>query len=331
MTYLTSSFSIILILLLSINMFSGVFAVKPEDNAPYANKTQLINLKTFPTLRIAFKAFEDGKKNKTSSMHIFGDLDKLFKPRELVATAVYKTKNKLRPGDIIQMRNYEYTFLLYLGRDSYGEIYLENLQSRFKISPQYFEKFFTGKTIEVKYNSSNVDSKESNILVEDPDIDTSPVEHGKPPQSDYDWNNAHNDPRIIALTQSVTEDKETPREKCVAIFEYVQKEYNWHDHDDTRCSIGQVLEGKSGNCCELSRLVISMVRSLDIPVETRYKHAFNSYYCTHRTIGHIHVQFKFDDGEWVDADASSDYTLFGEQSPIYKETYVQAYYYNLPF
>ena len=329
MTSLTSSFSIILILLLSISMFSGVFTVKPEDNAPYVNAAR-VDLKIFPSLRVAFKAFKDGKYNKTSSMHMLGDLDKLFKPRNLVATAVYKTKNKLRPGDIVQMRNYESPFLLYLGRDSNGEIHLENLHRRFKISPQYFEKVFTGKTIEV-FNSLNVDSKESNILIDDPDIVTSPLERGTPPQSDYDWNNAQNDPRIIALARSITDDEETPREKCVAIFKYVQKDYEWHEHDDTRCSIGQVLDSKSGNCCELSRLVVSLVRSLDIPVETRYKHAFNNYYNSHKTIGHIHTQFKFDDGDWVDADASSDYTVFGEQSPIYKENYVQAYYQELPF
>jgi hypothetical protein len=125
-------------------MFSGVFAVKSEDNAPYVNAAG-VDLKIFPSLRVAFKAFKDVKNNKTSSMHILGDLDKLLKPRNLVATAVYKTKNKLRPGDIVQMRNYESPFLLYLGRDSNGQIHLENLHGRFKISSQYFEKVFTGK------------------------------------------------------------------------------------------------------------------------------------------------------------------------------------------
>ena len=98
-----------------------------------------------------------------------------------------------------------------------SEIHLENLHRRFKISSQYFEKVFTGKTIEV-FNSLNVDSKESNILIDNPDIVTSPLEHGPPPQSDYDWNNAQNDPRIIALARSITDDEENSQREVRCNF-----------------------------------------------------------------------------------------------------------------
>ncbi|WP_338038053.1 transglutaminase domain-containing protein [Methanobacterium spitsbergense] len=71
----------------------------------------------------------------------------------------------------------------------------------------------------------------------------------------------------MELAESITEDKETSWDKCPAIFCYVQTNYKWHDHDNTECSLNEVMNNKTGNCCELSRLEIAMVTSLDIDVE----------------------------------------------------------------
>jgi hypothetical protein len=332
MKYIKSFFSIFLIVLLSITMFPGFCAVKCDEKVEYNANTKYVKFNQFPLSynKISNKSFEKQDKTK-SRLNVWGDQTKFSKSRDLIANSVKKTKNKLRPGDIVRVKNFDSTFLVYLGRDSNGEMHLENIHQKFKWSPQYFEKIYTGKTIEIRYNSSNEKTKESNIIIEDPSLNNNLVEDGTRPQSDHDWNNAENDPRIIALAESITMDKDTPQEKCTAIFQYIQQNYQWHDHDDTICSIGEVLETKTGNCCEMSRLMNSMVKSLDIPVETRYKHVSNYYYQTHKTAGHIYTQFKFEDGEWVDADVSSDYTSFGHESNLYKVNYVMAYYDSLPF
>lgn len=331
MKYFKSVFSIFLILLLSIVMFPGLSAVKSTDGAQYDANTRNVKWNLFHSSHRSSKKSFENTGNITSRVNIFGDQIGFSKSRDLIASSVKKTKNKLRPGDIVRVKNFDSTFLVYLGRDSYGEIHLENVDKKFKLSPQYFDKLYTGKSLEIMYNSSNENIKESNIFIEDPGLNTDPVEDGERPKSDHDWENADNDPRIIELAESITADQETPKDKCSAIFQYIQKNYQWHEHEDTICSIGEVLETRTGNCCELSRLMISMVKSVDVPVETRYKHVSNYYYQTHKTVGHIYTQFKFDDEEWVDADASSDYTSFGQESRLYKVNYIMAYYDSLPF
>jgi hypothetical protein len=331
MKYFKSFFSIFLILLLSITMFPGFYAVKSGERTQYDANPKNVKFNQLPvSKKISNKSFEK-QGNITSRVNIFGDQIGFSKSKDLIANNIKKTKNKLRPGDIVRVKNFDSTFLVYLGRDSNGEIHLENVHNKFKWTPQYFDKFYTGKTIEIKYNHSNEKIKESNIIIEDPNLNTKYSEDGTRPLSDHDWENAENDPRIIALAESITEDKDDPIGKCTAIFQYIQQNYQWHQHDNTICSISEVLDNKTGNCCELSHLMIAMVKSVDIPVETRYKHVTNYYYQTHSTAGHIYTQFKFDEGDWVDADVSSDYTSFGHESNLYKVNCVIGYYDILPF
>jgi radical SAM protein with 4Fe4S-binding SPASM domain len=194
MKYIKSFFSIFLILLLSITMFPGFYAVKCNERVEYDVNTKNVKFNQFPLSynKISNELLEKQDKIK-SRVNVWGDQTKFSKSRDLIANYVKKNKNKLRPGDIVRVKNFDSTFLVYLGRDSNGQMHLENMHQKFKWSPQYFEKFYTGKTIEIRYNSSNENTRESNIIIEDPSLNTDHVDGGKRPQSDHDWNNAENE------------------------------------------------------------------------------------------------------------------------------------------
>ena len=195
-----------------------------------------------------------------------------------------------------------------------------------KYTKKYFDTVYTGKTVELTENNHNISSVQAKTVEKSVNTTTPIFEQS----NQYNWYNAYQDPRIIELAESITEDKETSWDKCKAIFYYVQTNYKWHGHDNTECSLNDVLNNKTGNCCELSQLEIAMVKSLDIDVETRYKHSNVYYYSSHLTHGHISAQFKLDDN-WVDADTSTDGIIFGEECQIYREDSVVAYYDELPF
>ena len=269
---------------------------------------------------------KQNEENLKSNVDKYNDFIGKINNKNIVAKGVKKTRNKLKPGDIVQIKNSNNPFLLYMGKDDNGNIHLENSYNELTYTKKYFDAIYTGKTIEITENSSNIYSVQAKTVEKSLNTTTTIPEQS----NQYNWDNAYQDPRIIALAESITEDKETSWDKCEAIFYYVQKNYKWHDHDNTECSLNEVLNNKTGNCCELSRLEIAMVKSLDIDVETRYKHANVYYYCSHVTHGHILAQFKVYDN-WVDADASTDGIIFGQECQIYREDCMVAYYDELSF
>ncbi|WP_048190326.1 transglutaminase family protein [Methanobacterium sp. SMA-27] len=329
MKFLKPSLSIISIIMFSTTMIIGASASNFADHKT-GNSGALLD--THPISSSYILAFgnimkeEQNKKNLKSDMDKYNDFIGNFYNENLIAKGVKKTRNKLEPGDIVQIKNNKTPFLLYLGKDADGNIHLENSYNELTYTKKFFDSVYAGKAIELTENSSNISSVQAKTVEKSLNIST-PVQEQ---QNQYNWDNAYQDPRIIELAESITEDKETSWDKCQAIFCYVQTNYKWHDHDNTECSLNEVLNNKTGNCCELSRLEIAMVKSLDIDVETRYKHSNDYFYYSHVTHGHLAAQFKIDDN-WVDADASTDGIIFGQENLIYREDLVVAYYDELPF
>ena len=329
MKFLKPSLSIISIIMFSTTMIIGASA---SNFADYKTDNSGTLLDTDPISSLYIPAFGNILKEKRNKENLKFDVDKYncflckINNKNLIAKGVKKTRNKLEPGDIVQIKNCNTPFLLYLGKDADGNIYLENSYNDLKYAKKFFDSVYTGKAIEITENSSDLSSVQAKTVEKSLNTNTTIPKRS----NQYDWDNAYQDPRIIELAESITEDKETSWDKCEAIFSYVQTNYNWHDHDNTECSLNEVMNNKTGNCCELSRLEIAMVKSLDIDVETRYKHSNDYFYYSHLTHGHIAAEFKLDDN-WVDADASVDGIVFGQENPIYREDCVVAYYDELPF
>jgi Transglutaminase-like superfamily len=329
MKFLKPSLSIISIILFSTTMIIGASA---SNFADYKTGNSGTLLDTYPISSSQISTFGSIMEEERTKENLKPDVDKynsfLSKNnnKNLIAKSVKKTRNKLETGDIVQIKNSNTPFLLYLGKDSDGNIHLENSFNELTYAKKFFDSVYTGKTIEITENSSEISSVQAKTVEKSLNTSTTILEQS----NQYDWDNAYQDPKIIELAESITKDKETSWDKCQVIFSYVQTNYNWHDHDNTECSLNQVMNNKTGNCCELSRLEIAMVKSLDIDVETRYKHSNDYFYYSHLTHGHISAEFKIDDN-WINADASVDGIIFGQKNPIYREDCVVAYYNELPF
>jgi len=326
MKFLKSSLSIISIIMFSATIIIGASAANLAYDKTYNSET-LLGIDPISSFYIMSyrNMLKENNKYLKSDVNGYNDFIGKINNKDLVAKGVKKSRGKLKPGDIVEVKNSTNPFLLYLGKDKEGHIHLENSYNKFIYTKKIFDTIYTGKTIEITQNTP-ISSVEAKTVVKA--IDTTSSISGQP--NGYSWENACKDPRIIELTEKVTEGKETSWDKCEAIFYYVQRNYKWHDHDNTLCSLNEVLNNKIGNCCELSRLEIAMVKSLDMDIETRYKHANVYYYISHSTHGHIYAQFMPYDN-WVDADSSTNGIIFGQECKIYKEIFSIGYYKELPF
>ncbi|MDD3984933.1 MAG: transglutaminase-like domain-containing protein [Methanobacterium sp.] len=327
MKFLKSSLSIISIIMFSATIIVGASAANFTYDKTYDSKTLLENdpISSFYIMPYG-NMIKENNKNLNLHANEYNDLIGKINNKNLVVKEVKKTRGKLKPGDMVQVKNSTNPFLLYLGKDKNGYIHLENSYNKFIYTKKIFDTIYTGKIIEITENTPNISSVEAKTV--EKSANTIISISGQ--SNEYNWKNAYQDPRIIELTEKVTEGKETSWDKCEAIFYYVQTNYKWHDHDNTLCSLNDVLNNKTGNCCELSRLEVAMVKSLDMDVETRYKHANVYYYRSNAIHGHIYAQFMPDDN-WVDADSSTDGIIFGQECQIYKEICSIGYYDELAF
>lgn len=92
-----------------------------------------------------------------SHMHTFGDLVTFLTSIDFNAVASTITKDKLKVGDIVQLKNSDSAFLVYVGtNNSNGNILLEDINSRYECSPKSFDLLFTGNAILIDHTALDI-------------------------------------------------------------------------------------------------------------------------------------------------------------------------------
>ncbi|MGB9980068.1 pseudomurein-binding repeat-containing protein [Methanobacterium sp.] len=115
-----------------------------------------------------------------------------------------------------------------------------------------------------------------------------------------------NDPRIISLSESITEGAITTYDKAVAIFNWVRDNLSYSFYYNTKYGAVNTLLKKEGNCVDHSHLLIALARAAGIPA--KYEHGTCTF--TSGTYGHVWAQL-WVDGKWYNADAISYRNTFG--------------------
>lgn len=131
---------------------------------------------------------------------------------------------------------------------------------------------------------------------------------------------------IKNLANSITFGVQGTYAKAKAIFNWVRDECDYSYYFNTKKGALTTLSTKTGNCCDLSHLVVAISRAAGIP--SRYAHGT----CVFRSgsvIGHVWAEVMIN-GQWLKADASSNYNNFNEINNWNSVT-MKGYYAELPF
>ena len=243
--------------------------------------------------------------NITPNLHTFEDIVAFFKSKGVDSTACQVDKNELRIGDIVQIKNSDYSFLVYCGEDADGNIILEDVYNRFKCSPQSFDLLFTGNAILIDHTVTKMTEINAALVtdatIHDPNIVIGPMVTGF---STYQsgkssWANAQNNPRIKAIAKSLGGTSGTQSHRIKQVWNWMHggdgiDRHIWYDnknyHENTKYSIDKVLDGHYANCCEQSRLVVAIARAMGLTA--RYVHI----------PGHVFTQIKDTNGHWFAVD-----------------------------
>lgn len=136
------------------------------------------------------------------------------------------------------------------------------------------------------------------------------------------------DPAVIAARDAAINGKTTEREKAEAIFYFARDEWEWLDYYNTRKGAVQVINGKEGNCCDLTHGIIAIARSAGI--RARYVHGPETYYPSGSIWGHVWPEL-YVDGVWYICDASNNASVFGTPTWDQEKTVIRGKYKDLPF
>ena len=140
MKFLKPSLSIISIIMFSTTMIIGASAANFADHKTGNSGTLLDTDPISSSYILAFGNImkeEQNKENLKSDVDKYNDLIGKFNNKNLIAKGVKKTRNKLKPGDIVQIKNSNTPFLLYLGKDADGNIHLENSYNELTYTKKY--------------------------------------------------------------------------------------------------------------------------------------------------------------------------------------------------
>ena len=131
---------------------------------------------------------------------------------------------------------------------------------------------------------------------------------------------------IITAVKLAVKDINSTYNQASAIFDYVNDCTNYTSYVNTKYGAVETLNRGTGNCADLSHLLVGMFRTANIPA--RYCHAT----CTFRSglvIAHVWVE-AYVDGKWYSCDASSSYNTFGNVVNQQNSTVITNYI-SLPF
>jgi hypothetical protein len=137
-----------------------------------------------------------------------------------------------------------------------------------------------------------------------------------------------NDPRIKALAKKITKGATSKYEKAVRIFNWVRDNINYSFYYNTKYGAVKTLKKKTGNCVDMSHLLVALSRAAGIPA--RYIHVTAEFASGH-VYGHVFVQV-YIKGKWYNLDASNNINSFNVINNWYKATAkIKGVYASLPF
>jgi Transglutaminase-like enzymes, putative cysteine proteases len=116
-----------------------------------------------------------------------------------------------------------------------------------------------------------------------------------------------NDSSIKSLAASLTKGKSSAYDKAVAIFNWVRDNTDYVFYSNSHQGAVTTLSKKSGNCCDLTHLLIALERAAGIPA--RYEHVYAKF-SSGTWYGHVIAQV-YVNGKWYYADASNNINTFG--------------------
>ena len=138
-----------------------------------------------------------------------------------------------------------------------------------------------------------------------------------------------NDPRIIALAQSITSGATSSYQKATLVYNWVRDNINYSYYYDSKKGAVETLTSGSANCCDHSHLVVALARAAGLPA--RYEHGYCYFTTSGNWYGHVWAQI-YVNGQWYNADATSSRNSLGvinnwnTNTWTYKGTYA-----SLPF
>jgi Transglutaminase-like enzymes, putative cysteine proteases len=116
----------------------------------------------------------------------------------------------------------------------------------------------------------------------------------------------------------ITKKNSTSLSKCMAIFNWVQKNIKYDYYTDSQKGAVKTLESGEGNCCDQTRLQIALVESLNLTdVQAYYVHSEVQYYSKNKSLGHVWALYSIN-GTLEPADTVNRNNKFGKASKNFK-------------
>ena len=275
-----------------------------------------------PASKIAFEAMilQNITVIEMQDMRTYADMISFFQTYNLTATAVQTSKTNLKLGDIVQLKNSDSCFLVYLGKSSNGNIILEDVWHQFECSPESFDAIFTGNAIFINHTTQNMTTIDGNNINDNPIHDSTvqigPIQSGLSRSGNLraDWKNAYLRPDFRNRALKLINGQNTKYNQCKAIFLHVRDNYDYNFHFGTQKSVDYVVNNRVGNCVELARVMMSLAES--VKSELGVSHRFILANCDFHDgrYEHVWVQFQSHTGSWINADASNNNNAFGGHS-----------------
>jgi len=114
---------------------------------------------------------------------------------------------------------------------------------------------------------------------------------------------------IQNLAKTITAGKTTALAKAKAIFSYLNDKTGYTYYLNTRKGALSTWNSRSGNCVDLSHLLVAVSRAAGIPA--RYVHGANCVFRSGLVVGHVWAEL-YVGGTWYKCDISSNYNSFGK-------------------
>jgi len=134
---------------------------------------------------------------------------------------------------------------------------------------------------------------------------------------------------IVSVKNSAVGSASTAYQKAKNIFDYLQANTSYYTPMYYNSQRGAVTtwNQRSGNCCDLSHLIVAVARTAGIPA--RYVHGQVVMASSGSSYGHVWAEL-YADGTWYLCDLSNNVNTFGNQQAVKSKT-INNRYTELPF
>jgi hypothetical protein len=277
-------------------------------------------------------------KDFKQDMHTFADLVNFFEDNNIHAIPVHANLDDLQVGDIIHMKNTDYAFMVYMGRDNNSNILLEDIYNCYECSPETFNLLFTGKAILINHQPK---TRSITFLGNGADVTDKLIGgsehigiHYKKGSKTQDIKDSYIiNERINYIVRTFITANENSNLSSTQKWDLrAHKIWNWisgqgnygtthhiryHNkkdfHYNTIHTMDRTLDWDGwyqgrGNCVEQARIIVLIARAAGFTA--RYVHPY----------GHVWAQVKVN-GNWINMDNTKSYKYnYGEHDPIHKDT-----------